>query len=256
MILDVGTCWRCFVLVSGDVVNDQVMFHMNISTPLYGWMRIFRRPCSNCKSLCVWVPETCQKSWFISTTISHMLHIIYHIYILYIYISYIWANYHNLTVLPHWNHSCCRGFTQGLHNRDRFCRKTSSWSGQLHPSACEGNKRHFFLNTAPNFNINFVQTIYIYVAIILERTPHRLGVFSAIDTVRSSARADGQTLEEENSGHFDMRSPITSWRAYHRFKDKHVRWNTVLPKNAAWRAGESSWGRKKSGEWIIVIYPH
>ena len=36
MILDVGTCWRCFVLVSGDVVNDQVMFHMNISTPLYG----------------------------------------------------------------------------------------------------------------------------------------------------------------------------------------------------------------------------
>ena len=45
------------------------------------------------------------------------------------------------------------------------------------------------------------------VAIILERTPHRLGVFSAIDTVRK-ARADGQTLEEENSGHFDMRSVV------------------------------------------------
>ena len=90
MILDVGTCWRCFVLVSGDVVNDQVMFHMNISTPLYGWMRIFRRPSSDCKSLCVWVPETCQKSWFISTTypICSTLYIIY-IYTVYIYIYHI-----------------------------------------------------------------------------------------------------------------------------------------------------------------------
>ena len=259
MILDVGTCWRCFVLVSGDVVNDQVMFHMNISTPLYGWMRIFRRPCSNCKSLCVWVPETCQKSWFISTTISHMLHIIYHIYILYIYISYIWANYHNLTVLPHWNHSCCRGFTQGLHNRDRFCRKTSSWSGQLHPSACEGNKRHFFLNTAPNFNINFVQTLYIYIYMLPSSWKERLIDWESSPQSTQCGLRHGQMGRPWRRRILD----ILTWEVLSPLGGRITASRTSTSggtqsslKTQLWRAGESSWGRKKSGEWIIVIYPH
>ena len=184
--------------------------------------------------------------------ISHMLHIIYHIYIycIYIYIYHISGQIIRTSLFS------LTGIIVVVGDSPRACttetdsaeKPAAEVANFIHQHVKETNGIFFKILPLTSISILCRHYIYIYVAIILERTPHRLGVFSAIDTVRSSARADVQTLEEENSGHFDMRSPITSWRAYHRFKDKHVRWNTVLPKNAAWRAGESSWGRKKSGE--------